>query len=342
MDPCDLEPNEFPVQDLVQACWVDDLVIQLQAETAETLVAKLQTAIALIQDLAVEYGLCLNYGPNKTACVMKLRGNSANAVWHQLLQGAQPPKPRISFVCKSLRQPGHLDIVADYVYLGQLQDQRGHPACEIRRKFLNVKTSSVMLTRNVFRSKHMPFATKATLFRALVVSKLQYGAGAWQAMNIHTARSWHQQFCALLTRIAPTKHRGPHVSNLDILADCNFSHPMFVITSQRLSLFDRLMQSELLELMALLQNQDPAAGWFALVLQDVRKLADQVPQHPLSQPGVVDNIEAIAQYSCQHPKALTKLGKKVQKLYVKSLELWRQFRTFQAEMHQLWDEFSVT
>lgn len=54
--------------------------------------------------------------------------------------------------------------------------------------------------------------------------------------------------------------RGEGTYTMDILAHSGLQHPHMLLTCQRLSLFDRLMQTELTELMALLQAQDPRAG----------------------------------------------------------------------------------
>ena len=333
--------DDFPSQDIIQACWVDDLVILLQAETNATLLAKIKVAMSLVQDIAAQFGLHLNYGPNKTACVMKLRGPGTNAMWQQILEESDHQRPAIHFACQSLLAPGRLDIVADYVYLGQLQDQRGHPACEIRRSFINVRTANALLNKGVFRSKHMPYATKSMLFKALVLSKLHYGAGAWQHMNIHTARSWHQQLCAIFAKLAPTQRKGPHTTNLDLIADCQMSHPSMIIAAQRMSLFDRLLQTDMLELWAILQNQDQRTGWFALVQQDIRLFLELQPNHPLSQLVEEDRIDLVAKYSFANPKALTKLCRKSQQLYHKTLELWKQFRTFQSDMRDICENFQV-
>ena len=72
--PADIQPGDVEEQVIIQACWVDDLVILLQAPTATDLVDKIRVAITITQDLSVEFGLSLNYGPDKTAVLPAFRG----------------------------------------------------------------------------------------------------------------------------------------------------------------------------------------------------------------------------------------------------------------------------
>ena len=332
-----IQEGDFPPQQIVQACWVDDLVLLLQAPTADDLCNQVRLAIQLTQDLAASYGLSLNYGPNKSAALLALRGPQARQKWVEILQD-HPTQPQLSFSCKSLPHTGKLDIVPDYVYLGQLQDQKGHPACEVQRRFQMTKVSSRLLRQNVFRSPKMPPDTKLQLFRALVLSKLVYGAGSWQLPHIQTSRMWQHRLVAMYSQIAPSQKPGPGVTTLDIIADCQLPHPQMLLTVQRFSLFDRMMQSEMLELFAILQAQDPDTGWLTLIQDDVQRLTEICPDHVLLDPSQKPQIAELGNYSFRHPKALTKLSKWAQKLYLQSLKIWRTFRKFQ---HDFQDDAAI-
>ena len=206
--PASLQPGDMDPQHIVQACWVDDLVLLLQDSQADQLVRKIRTAIGLTQDLAVEFGLTLNYGPDKTAVLPVFRGPQAEHIRRAMLSH-NPDKPSISFTCASMPTEGCIDVVPTYIYLGQAQDHKGHPAAEIHRRFTVIKASSRLLNRNIFRSPRMPYKTKAMLHKTLVMSKLLYGSGAWQHMHIQTARSWNNQIMQMYSRLAPTLQRGP-------------------------------------------------------------------------------------------------------------------------------------
>lgn len=168
------------------------------------------------------------------------------------------------------------------------------------------------------------------IFQALVMSKLTFGAGSWQQMNIHTLRSWHTQVIKLYERLATRVHRGPGVFNLDIIAACRLPHPLLVLARERCSLFDRLMQTDMTEILAILQHQDAATGWFALVYSDVQQLSCFVPAHPIATSIGLCDIQQLGYYSCQHPQSLTRLCKSAVKVYTLYLDIWAQFRALIA------------
>ena len=319
--------GEIETQQLIEACWVDDLVLLLQANQPEVLVQKIQAAARITQDLAVSFGLALNYGPDKTAVLAAFRGPHAKQVLSQILDG-NPGRPQIEFPCQSLPQGGVIDLVPNYIYLGQLQDQQGHPGCEVKRRFLLIQATSRILRKNIFKSPKMPLETRRQLFRSLVLSKLVYGAGAWQATHIHTARSWHSQIMTLYSQIVARVSPAPHHYHLDTLAHCDLPHPMLLLTHQKASLFERLMAVDMGELLALLQAQNPSRGWFHDIMQDLQRLAQTMPEHPLFD---INDPADLASLCVHNRNALSRLLKAAHKHYSMSLRIWKDFRTFQNQ-----------
>ena len=325
-----LQPGEVEPQRLIEACWVDDVVLVLQADQPDILISKVQTAVSLTQDLAVEFGLTLNFGPDKTAALLALRGPNATQVRRQMLRD-ESGAPQIQFQCQSLQQPGRLDVVASYVYLGQVQDMQGHQGSEVRRRFILSQATNRILRKSIFKSPKMPQRTRKQLFQSLVLSKLLYGAGSWQLLHIHTARSWHSQVMKLYAQIVARVQPGPQHYHLDTIASCDLPHPMMLLTSQRFSLFDRIMESDMGELYALLQHQQPETSWFQQILQDVHRLSSICPSHKIFEVASQNDITQLAQHCVQHHKALTKLAKWAQKHYLAAVKMWKTFRTFQAK-----------
>ena len=140
--------------------------------------------------LSLMVWIWINFGPNKIVYVLILRGPGVQSTWKILMKSDQDPMPIIRFSCKSLPIECHLVVIPNYIYLDQLQDLTGHPATEVHKRFTLAKPLGVMLTKNIFKSPKFPFATKILLFKSIILSKLQFGTGAWQSMNLHTTRSW--------------------------------------------------------------------------------------------------------------------------------------------------------
>ena len=334
-------PDELDAQSVIQACWVDDLVLLMRSHSASNLLDKVHLAAAIAQDLACEFGFQLNYERNKTAAILALRGPGSRQLWTTMLGNGQTP-PGIHFQCRSIPAGATLEVVPDYVYLGQLQNQSGNPSIEVKRRFLMIQHVSRILRSNIFRSPKLPFRTKTQLWKALVLSKLTYGAGAWQQMHIATARTWHTQVLNQYNSLTHKVTRGPGVMNLDILATCQMVPPMLLLAKLRFILFDRIMSVDLPELLSILQAQDQHTGWLAMIRQDLYRLGQCCPTHPAFALTQHEDLQCLAHYCNTHPKALTKVGRWAQKLYCLYLQLWQQFRNFQQQWDQTWTQMGAT
>lgn len=93
--PCTVEPGDMPPTQLIQAVWVNDLVILLRAQHAHEMQSVVCRALQIVQMTASEYGLHLNFGRDKTSLLIILRGPNARTEWNTLL-AADPTCPRIS------------------------------------------------------------------------------------------------------------------------------------------------------------------------------------------------------------------------------------------------------
>ena len=315
LPPCDLAPEEYTQQTVLDASWVDDLVLLIQASSPSTLVAKVQCAAGLVYDAAVQFGLALNLAKDKTSVVMALRGPTARQTWTRILQD-DPKHPQLQFTCRALAEPQSIAILPDYVYLGSLHDHTGSPAADLKRKLLSIQHLRKIMRKGVFKNPKVPMTTRAMIFQSLIMSRLQYNIGAWQQLHMHTARSWQTQLVTLYSQMHPQLARGPGVHNLDIVAGARQVHPMLVIGTNRIRLFDRLMQTEMTPLFAVLQAQSPGEGWLHLVAQDILRVIQYVPLPEVADIAATDDHAKLAQYSFHHPRALSKLANRCNMRYL--------------------------
>ena len=250
--PCEFEDSEIAPQTILDASWVDDLALLLKATTPMALVAKTQQAISLVYDTAVQFGLALNLARDKTSALMALRGPTAQKTWTSLLQD-NPTCPQLFFQCKAHEEVQSIAIVPDYVYLGSLHDQSGTPAVDLKRKLLSVQHLRKIMRKGVFKNSQVPSRTKSLLFQSLIMSRLQFNIGAWQSLHMSTARTWQTQLINLYSQLDRSFTRSAGVSNLDIVAGTRQLYPMLVLSTNRLRLNDRIMQTEMTPLFAILQ-----------------------------------------------------------------------------------------
>ena len=327
LPPCELTPEEITQQTVLDASWVDDLVLLIQATSAPALVAKVQCAISLVYDAAVQFGLALNMAKDKTSVVLALHGPDAQHTWTQLLN-ENPSSPVIPFQCRALSQPTAIAIVPDYVYLGSLHDHSGTPAADLKRKLLSIQHLRKILRKGVFKNPKVPMRTRSMIFQSLVMSRLQYNIGAWQSLHMHTARSWQTQIVTLHSQLHPSLARGPGVHSLDVVAGARQVHPMLIIATNRLRLFDRVTQSQMSPLLAILQAQDPEEGRLAMFTQDVLRVLQYVARPEVERLALDANHPQLAQYSFHNPRAFSKLANQCNTRYLKYLDIWVAVRQF--------------
>ena len=324
----DLSQEPDSIVQLTHASWVDDLVLLAEDFEPERLLQRASDLVTISYCTAAQFGLKLNLQPDKTSVVLALRGASSRKTWTSLL--AEPHASSLAFDCPFMVRPEQARVVVlpDYIYLGALQDLKGHPAAEVHRRFLLAIPAMKMLRRNVFRSPYMPARTKLNLFHSMVLSRLLYGAGAWMPMHAQTIRSWHRGLMRMLAEIAPTVRRGPGTRTLDILADCCHVPPLVLLMKSRISLFDRLCQIDTMEaLFAVVQSLQGAHSWLSLVYTDVEFLLRLQPE-PTIQAMLTPDMQQAAAHSMRSPRVFTKLYRQAQRHYLSYLQLWKSFRQF--------------
>ena len=142
--PDGVAPQDIPQPRVLDASWVDDLILLLQGSTAAVLIRKVQCVMTIAFDTAAIFGLQLNMNRDKTSVILALRGPGSRAVWSKLLT-PDPLQPQIEFSVQGGADTMQVPALPDYVYLGVLQDQKGHPSCEVHRRL-----SSVHAIRKLF------------------------------------------------------------------------------------------------------------------------------------------------------------------------------------------------
>ena len=327
LPPGSLHTEEQVLETIHAAAWVDDLVILLEAGSPVVMLQKVRTAMQIAFDSAVSLGLDLNLSKDKTSVLLALRGPQARAVWSEIL-APDPSKPVLAFQCKALTTTATIAIVPDYLYLGSLHDHSGTPAVDVKRKFLFIQAIRKVLRKGVFKSHKLPVRTKCQLFQSLLMSRMTFSVGAWQRMHMHTARSWQTQLVNLYSQIHPQFSHGPHVHNLDIVAGTWQMHPMMILASARLQLYDRVMQTEMAPLFALLQAQSRQSSdsWLDLICQDIASLSQFVAAPTIEQLAIGRQHADLAQQSFQHPRLLSKFANRCKARYQQYGEIWLAFR----------------
>ena len=83
---------------------------------------------------------------------------------------------------------GSVDVVHDFTCLGANISRDGEITSEVTRRIARAARAFGCFRVPVFKNKDLSLATKRTMYRAVVLAVLVYGAEIWTMKAVHTRR----------------------------------------------------------------------------------------------------------------------------------------------------------
>ncbi|CAE7643945.1 unnamed protein product [Symbiodinium sp. CCMP2592] len=163
----------------VDATWMDDLSIVLQARTASQLLSNLRAATRITLEECLQAALLPNLRAGKTETVVSLFGHGANKLAKEHFGGRDP-----SLNLESELWPGaRLRLAASYKHLGGIIHAKGGLAKEVKARLGFAWKAFTKHRKLVFGSPIIGIGDKSCLFTSLVESTLYYGCGTWSGVQ---------------------------------------------------------------------------------------------------------------------------------------------------------------
>ncbi|CAE7455880.1 unnamed protein product [Symbiodinium sp. CCMP2592] len=160
---------------VLDATWMDDLSLLLQAPDSHTLVQRLRLGASTLLDTCLEHALLPNLKRGKTEALVHLRAKGARHVKRQLFDefaGALPLNCRLWPEAK-------LRLTATYKHLGGVLHHRGSLLREVQARIAQAWTAFNSRKKQIFGSPRVDRREKALLFDSLVATTMFYGSGTW-------------------------------------------------------------------------------------------------------------------------------------------------------------------
>ena len=155
--------------------WVDDVAIPVVTREATDLNVAVVAVMEILLTHCRRRGLTVNFGHNKTECVLMHRGRNA-------------PKERQQhfvehFGSLRINDQCHMRTVGAYEHLGTAFTQANDLSCEISMRIAKAVAAHRKVARTIFQNRRLSRSTRLQLFESLVVSTLLHGSGSWPVLT---------------------------------------------------------------------------------------------------------------------------------------------------------------
>ncbi|CAE7537022.1 unnamed protein product, partial [Symbiodinium sp. CCMP2592] len=160
---------------VLDATWMDDLSLLLQAPDSQTLVQRLRLGASTLLDTCLEHALLPNLKRGKTEALVHLRAKGARHVKRQLFDEFAGTLP---LNCR-LWPEAKLRLTATYKHLGGVLHHRGSLLREVKARIAQAWTAFNSRKKQIFGSPRVDRREKALLFDSLVATTMFYGSGTW-------------------------------------------------------------------------------------------------------------------------------------------------------------------
>ena len=233
----------------------------------------------------------------------------------------------ISFVDRVTGRSHDLPVVAAYKHLGTVASAEGSPALEIRYRRALALGAALPLRYKFYGNQRFPKCTRATLLRALAVSRLMHGCGGLNLQAVCHPKKWWRAYVSLWRCLLPRQWheaRQPHAYS--VLAYAEVPTPPLALAAARAALFSRLLRQGPAVTVHLLQAHwelAPMTSWLGQLVADVAYVRAYVPASAVLA-DVPCAVSALADSVFDTPSWWQRCVKQACRLSVQDLRHWRQ------------------
>ena len=183
--PCASDAPSIAIEDIV---WADDIAIPRLCDSGHHVRAAVTAETSSLADACSAHGLCLSFGPYKTAAVLTVTGSGSRAARRQLF-GRYDHAGEL-LVLREHASAAKLALVSTYKHLGAFQAPFGRMQTEIQYRISQARAAYHEARRKIYKNRAIRVARKSILLESTVLSRLLQGAGAWPKLLKGEQRSF--------------------------------------------------------------------------------------------------------------------------------------------------------
>ena len=324
--------TNFPLP--MNLTWVDDTAFAIYAQP-EQLIPKTLTALSVIVDTAIEYGMELSYGIAKTTVVSSFFGRGAVEARQKHEKAFPHELPVVT---------EHAGVVSipttnGYKHLGGYVSRNGSLMAEINIRAATALTRAHAL-KKVLKNEQIDLKARQTVLHTMCMSVVSVHAGTWFNMKAGEFQKWQ----ATLHKLYALLHNGHkdhdafHVDSYHLARQADGLMPMEALHVAKLRLFAHIVQvGDELMIGAILSNFECAGNdsWLMSLRRSLEWMQEQIGDvNMLDEFDQLQKTETWEQLRSQAPriKKLVKQAQVSHKSRIRTLCTLKQHADFQKRM----------
>ena len=228
--PFDTTPaaGEQPII-FIGATWMDDLSLCISGANSSEAESRMALAAGILLDSCYDFGTTPNLSRGKTEALLCLQGRGSRKAKARLFTH----NPIGTMHILGEHQTYELNVVGDYVHLGNQIHHSGQDGREMRRRLSIAHQAFNQHRRAIYANPQISKAKKLELFESLIISKLMYGAETWTPSTRAQQDHFHSGVMRLYRRLAQLRHDA-HIQDDCLLASLGSLSPSELLRRQRL------------------------------------------------------------------------------------------------------------
>ena len=192
--------------------WADDIAIPVCAAQPADLVPLVTELLVFVLQIFQDKGFKLNLAHGKTAAVLTFRGPKAPQFRKEFLL---VPQPGVECILPDGSQVW-LHFEHTYRHLGTQYASDQTLATELMWRTGQASSAFQQLSRPLLTNKHLPEYLRLRMFKALVATRLFFGAGAWHTPTLRQMHKLRTTWTRLLRRTLRINTANEHIPNLEV------------------------------------------------------------------------------------------------------------------------------
>ncbi|CAE7817460.1 unnamed protein product [Symbiodinium sp. CCMP2592] len=225
--PIEASTQHIDLDDLI---WADDLSTFLHINNAVEAASIVAVETGALSDAFSGHGLQLTFGQRKTAALISLRGPGARSARRNLFSGQAS-----LCVLRESQSPASLPLIDTYRHLGVMHARDGAIRSEVRHRCSAAWATFREGRTRLFRCRRISLRRRGVLLNSLVISKLQFGCGAWPPLGQGDLRKFAGAVFGLYrATLALGQNDDQHLSLAAICALLDLPDHMTIIRAEQL------------------------------------------------------------------------------------------------------------
>ena len=215
-------------------CWADDLAIPGATITAEALSPAIQRLLQFVTQTFNRKGMSLNMARGKTSVVAHFTGLGAVPERARLQLAATGGEWFPSDSTQSMHQTWLHYVPAD---LGTIFCSSHSLDKEIRTRIGQARSAFQSISKPLLSNRRIPQSVRIRLFRALILSKLFFGSGAWSPLPNSTLKCLRTAIANMLKSVLGINaYSETHHTTTSLYLQAGVLEPAAYIALERLRL----------------------------------------------------------------------------------------------------------